>query len=528
MTERLKKKGTTVSIVIVLAILLVLNLISVNAFTRVDLTDSGIYSLSEASKDLMRNLPDRILVKCYFTDDLPAPYNQNARYLKDQLADYRAYSGGRLQFEFVDPAKDGKEEEAMSYRIPPVQVNAYESDRLEIKKVYMGIAFLYGDKTEVMPVLQSTAGLEYEISRAIKKITSARIPRIAFVSGHGEPDLQQQLRNINSVLSREYNIQSINLSEVTEVPSDIDALLVISPKQAFSEWELFVLDQYLMSGGHAGFFIDNFACDIQNNSSNPIDAGLGELLSRYGIGVNSDLVLDASCSRIGIQQQSGFFRIQNMVEFHYFPLVTELVQENVIVKGLDGINFTFISSLDTTVAVPAGVEREIFARSSEIAAVETESFDLSPYRKFSRAFFSRKDIPLAAILTGTLPSYFSDKSIPAYKGTDSTFNPESVSPLSESVGSRILVIGDGDFVEDRNMSREANLVFFMNVADWLSQDEGLISIRSKNVAARPLEEVSDGTKKFVKYLNILAMPLLVIVIGVVRWQMRRSAKKRRL
>ncbi|MCK4656067.1 MAG: Gldg family protein, partial [candidate division Zixibacteria bacterium] len=86
----MKGASTTATIVIVVAILLVVNLISINLFGRADLTDNEIYSLSDASIDLMENLSDRVVVKCYFSDDLPPPYNQNSRYLKDQLADYRA------------------------------------------------------------------------------------------------------------------------------------------------------------------------------------------------------------------------------------------------------------------------------------------------------------------------------------------------------------------------------------------------------------------------------------------------------
>ncbi|MBU1319310.1 MAG: Gldg family protein [candidate division Zixibacteria bacterium] len=524
------KKGATASttIIIVVGCLVFANLISVNLFTRADLTDSGIYSLSEASKELVHNLTDRVVIKCYFTEDLPPPYNQNARYLKDQLAEYRAYSGGKLQVEFVDPAQTDREQEAQQYRIPPVQVNAYESDRLEIKKVYMGMVFLYEDRTEVLPVLQSTAGLEYEISRTIRKITSASMPRIAFVTGHGESDLQQTLKNINQVLSREYIITPLDLANQTEIQSNIDAVLIVSPKAAFSEWELFLLDQYLMKGGKVGFFIDKFNCDIQNNSSTPISTGLGDLLRKYGVGINDDLVLDALCARIGVQQQTGFFRIQNQVEFRYFPRVTDFQEENVIVKGFDGLTFTFISSLDTAVAVPQGVQREILAWSSELSAAEKDPFNFDPFREFGRADLDRQHIPLVAAMTGQFPSYFSGMGIPMYTGTDTTFNPATVVKVDSSMTTRMIVVGDGDFAEDRNMSSQSNLVFFMNVVDWLSQDEGLISIRSKQVASRPLDEISSGWKRVIKYSNILAMPILVIMFGVIRWRIRKSNKKRRL
>ncbi len=524
-----KDSSPVTSVIIVLAILLVLNLISINLFARVDLTDSGIYSLSNASKNLMKNLSDRVLVKCFFTKDLPPPYNQNARYLKDQLADYRAYSGGKFEFEFIDPAEEGAEDEAQSYRIPPVQVNAYESDRLEIKKVYMGIVFLHGDKTEVLPVLQSTDGLEYEISRAVRKVTSASMPRIAFVTGHGEADLQQDLKNLNGALSREYTIEPITLSDIKEIPASFDAVLILSPRSPYSDWELYVLDKYVMQGGKLGVFLDKYDCDIQNNNCKKVETGLDDFLKNYGIGVNDDIVLDARCSRIGVQQQTGFFRVKNMVDFRYFPLVTNLDEGNIIVKGLDGIVFTFASSLDTTVQVPDSVSREVFAWTSELSRTETAGFDLNPYRDFRRSDFDRQSIPLAAVLRGEFPGYFADKPIPEYTGSDSSdssFIMDSLPSPKRSVNTRMVVMGDGDLVKDSYLASKNNLVFFMNIVDWLSQDEGLISIRSKSVAERPLDDVSGGVKAFTKYFNIVGMPIVVLLYGLTRWRMRRSNKKR--
>ena len=94
------------SLLLIGLILLVVNLISVNWFGRVDLTDDQVYSLSEASVNTVENLDDPVTIKSFFTDDLPAPYSSNRRFLKDKLDEYRAYGGQNLQYEFVDPAND--------------------------------------------------------------------------------------------------------------------------------------------------------------------------------------------------------------------------------------------------------------------------------------------------------------------------------------------------------------------------------------------------------------------------------------
>ena len=116
--------GSWVNILLFVVVLVLINLVAVQFFTRLDLTQGKVYTLSDASKKIVRGLDDKLVVKAYFSEDLPPPYNQNARYLKDQLDDYKAYGGGRFQYEFIDPgSEETLEQEAQSFQIPPVQVN---------------------------------------------------------------------------------------------------------------------------------------------------------------------------------------------------------------------------------------------------------------------------------------------------------------------------------------------------------------------------------------------------------------------
>ena len=98
--------------------------------------------------------------------------------------------------------------------------------------------------------------------------------------------------------------------------------------------------------------------------------------------------------------------------------------------------------------------------------------------------------------------------------------------MTESPETRLVVVGDADFIVDKNLRGNDNLAFMLNTVDWLSQDEALISIRSKQVTARPLKEISRGAKQFVKYGNIFGLPVLVIVVGVLRWQIRKQVRRK--
>lgn len=142
---------------LLVAVIVLVNIIGLQFFTRIDLTEDGLYTLSEASRNLVRSLDDKFLVKAYYTSELPAPYNNNRKYLQDQLDEYRAYAGGNFHYEFIDPeSSDELEQEAQRYGIPPVQVQILKEDKFQVDNAYMGLVFLYGDKQERIPVIRST------------------------------------------------------------------------------------------------------------------------------------------------------------------------------------------------------------------------------------------------------------------------------------------------------------------------------------------------------------------------------------
>ena len=148
-------------------------------------------------------------------------------------------------------------------------------------------------------------------------------------------------------------------------------------------------------------------------------------------------------------------------------------------------------------------------------------FDINPYQFMRSMPYNQSNLPLAAAIRGTFKSYFADKEIPQAEGVSAP----TTEKLTESVENRLIVVGDGDFVRDDYRMNQSSVTFFLNIVDWLAQDEDLIAIRSKTITDRPLKELSSGSRKAVKYLNVLGTPLLVIIAGLVHWRMRRSRKR---
>ena len=522
MNPRSLKRQTLIRVGIIFAILILLNIVSIRLFGRLDVTANSIFTLSEASRELVRSLDDRVTVRAYFTEDLPAPYNSNRRILLDELNEYRAYSGGNLQYEFIDPTGEKGEQEAQQQGIAPVQVQVLKDDKFEVKRGYMGLVLLYEDKKEVIPVVQNTATLEYELSSTIKRLTTREQKKIGFLAGQGEPALNE-LTRIRQALDRQYQVTTVDVSLGKQVPPDISALIILAPTNRFSEPEEFQIDQYLMRGGKIAFLINKVAANLENRFGRQLDLNLDDLLLSYGVRINTDLVRDIQCANISIMQQQFGFQMQSQVPFPLLPLVNNVNSSNIMVKELEGLILFFASSVDTTDLAKNGLRGEVLFTTSKEAGRQTGAFMYDPLQRYTREEFSEKYIPLGVVIHGGFTSAFANRPVP-FDTAAGALQP-SGEPLSKSADTRIVVVGDGDFVRDQYLGNRDNLTFFANMVDYLVDDAGLITIRSKDVAMPPLEQVSEGTKRIVKYGNLALPPLLVLGYGLFRWRMRKARKK---
>jgi gliding-associated putative ABC transporter substrate-binding component GldG len=507
---------------IVLGILILLNIVSIRIFDRLDVTRSGLFTLSDASKELMRSLDDRVTVKAYFTEDLPAPYNNHRREVLDQLNEYRAYARGNLQYEFIDPSDEKTEQEAQQQGVAPVQVQVVKEDKFEVKKGYLGLVFLYEDKREVLPVVQNTSGLEYEISSTIKRLTNRERKTIAFLTGQGQPGLNEMNR-VTELLRRQYEVTTVDLARNTPVPQNVAALMVIAPAQPVPDHVRFQIDQYLMRGGRAAFLLNAVDATLQNRMGRALDHGMGDLLDAYGVRLNTDLVRDVQCASISIVQQQMGFQIQSQVPFPYLPLVSAFSEGNMMVKDLQGVVLFFASSVDTAGVSARGLTSEILLRSSPRSGRLTGMFMFDPMARFTEADFTDRGLPLAVSVSGPLRSAFGGKPVPSDTAAGSA--PPAAAPAGIAADARVILVGDGDFMRDQYLGNRDNVTLFANMVDFLADDAGLISIRSKDISMPPLEQVADGMKRTIKYATLIVPPLLIVAYGLLRWRMRRARRK---
>jgi len=528
------KTTAIVTILVVLLILLVINLLSLNIFARWDMTENKIYSISEPSKRIISNLDDRLTAKVFFTEDLPAPHNADRRYLQDLLDDFQAYSNGRMTYEFIDPFKNEEnQQEAMNYRLQPSRFDVLGSTKAEQILGFKAVVLLYEGKKEVIPFIMNMDDFEYEFIRLVKKLYSPSLPRLGFATGHGEAELGTQLRALRQLLQDDYEVVPINISDVEAIPQDIEVLFIVAPKQEYTDKDLYLIDQFIMRGGKVAFFINSYEINQTMGTLEPVSTGLDPLLNSYGIGINDDYVIDRSCYRhFNMRRVEGGFVPEN-VEVPFFINVLNFNRDNLATKYQKSISLVGTSSLDTTHQPQPGLERKVLFTTTEKSGTVTGDI-ATQLQMISEENYDQSHIPLAVVLSGAFRSYFADRPVPEIEleEGDSIAPPQLPEKITESAESRILVMGNGNFfddnaAQDRGGRFRQNFDFIRNVVDWMAQDEALITIRSKSNIYNPITTIlSDSTRTWIKILSIFAMPILVVIFGVIMWVIKRSAKRR--
>jgi gliding-associated putative ABC transporter substrate-binding component GldG len=509
----MNKKNLWINLIIFIAIIIFVNLVSLNIFHRFDFSRGQIYSLSEASKNSVKNLDDRIVVKAYFSENLPSQYADLRRFVEDTLAEYEAYGRNNFKFEFIDPTDENDlKAEAQKNRIQPATMRVNENDQLVIREVYMGLAFLYQDKVEAIPIVQNSQGLEYDITSKINLLTQAERKKIGFFAPDDIPQDPRYGRagkydTIKHLISESYELQSVDLQ--TEI-SDLSVLLISGVREDLSDEQLRMLDKFVMNDGKVLILQDRVLANLQEQTADLIDSNLFDLLQHYGIKIKENLVADAKCGQVQMQRRQGLFSMNTPVDYPFLPIVTDLNSSQIITKNIDLVQNIFVSELDTLqtklVATP------LFFSSDNSSEATAPNFDIAINKYIQadlRSMLLDGKKTLAALYSGKFSSYYFEEN------------------RAESFAAEIVLVADGDFaVNGAGAGAQGNLDFVMNSLDYLAGESGLIEMRSRGTSYRPLKELNSSQKKIVKYLNIILPALLLILLGIILY--RRELSKRKM
>lgn len=509
------KKEGIIQIFLLIGILICINILADSFIIRLDLTDDKSYTLSEASEDIAQSVQNPITIEGYFSAGLPPQLAQVQRQFKDFLDEYRAYSGGNVEYTFLNPNESEQiEAQTQQKGIQPIMIDVRERDQVSQKRAYFGAIFKYGEKQEVIPYIQPGAAMEYTISSTIKKLIATNKPTIGIFQGAGSA-LPDEMPQLAQILSQQYTIQNLAGLDTADVPANIEVLLVIRPKEMLTNNELAAIDQHIMRGGKVVFAINRVNTNIQEGNAEVLNTGIETLLAAYKTPINPDLLRDINSNTIGVRQNRGGFQFVNQVQYPYLPII-KTFGEHPISKGLESIILNFTSTLDLTLA-DTSIKINALAFSSDRAGTARGFFNLNPFQDWKEDQFIEKHLPVAALVEGQFNSAFA--------------SGDSVKvALKRSSKTAYIVIADGDLVINGSGNQaqalpEDNINLVANSVDYLADDTGLLQLRTKAVTNRPLDNVDESTKAWIKYLNVFVPILLVVIYGFIRYQ-RRKAKRR--
>ena len=504
--------GAALQALLYFVIIVLVNVVVSGWFFRLDLTGDRVNTLSPATTNLLKSLKDRMIVRVYFNSDLPSPYNNNRRALMDILQELRSLSNGKLEYQFYDPTSDSAVSSVTSDGIPQVQIQVVNNDKMEVKRAFMGLVLEYQARKQAIPVIEDLSNFEYEIASRVDRLIYPNKKAIAIAQGNGEPSFED-MQKAQEALSSRYELLPVNFSQ--SVPDSAAALIVIQPTTAFSDSQLYHLDQYMMARGRAAFLTSMVNASMQSQFASDLDLNLSRLFQSYGFDIKKDLVRDAQCASVSVMQREAGLTFQTELPNPYIPIVNNIDKSFVVTQNLHQVIMPFPSEIDTVAAHSLHLKVTPFALSSERSGVQSGFYDLDPNTQFTRAMFQEHYLLLGAAIRGTIRSVIADTDRYAKADTMRKTNGDE----------RIVVMGDGNFVRDIFLNDPENLSIFLNTVDYLTDDIGLVSIRSKSFLPEPLKPVSDATRATTKDAIIGIPPLIVLAVGLIYW--RRMVKRRK-
>ena len=574
------KKNQLVSFVITLVLIVVINVIGSFVFTRFDLTSEKRYTLSETTKETLRNLDDYVYFKVYLEGDFPAGFKKLRRETKEMLDEFRAYSKF-IDYEFINPSEGSDRNEIEEgYKLlyqaglnPTNLIDQNTDGSTKQMVIWPGALVSYRNDTEIaVDLLESQLGqsseaalnasmqhLEFRLLDAIKKVTRPVKPSIAFIEGHGELT-EAEVYDITQTLQQSYHVTRgeiagkvdalIGRTENSkgEVTASIkfDAIVIAKPTEPFDEKDKFLIDQYIMHGGKVLWLVEPVYATMDSLTSQEStigvdqDLNLEDMLFNYGVRLNHNLLLDMNCAALPIR--TGQVAGQAQLEFYrwfYFPLV-QAASNHPMVRNMNAIKLDFVSSIDAT--------------TSEGNIVKTPLLKTSDYTKISGApvfislamlrqtpdkrMFPSRSQNVAYLLKGTFQSLYANRI------TAEIAESKEMKFLAESVPTAMIVVADGDIIRNQidirtkkplplgyvqfTQNTYGNKAFIENVISYLVDGESLIDIRSREFKIRLLDPDKKVNQRLRwQLVNILIPVGLAVLLGVIMALIRKNKYTKR-
>jgi len=554
------KKRDLVALGLVIALVVMVNYVGSFVFHRFDLTTEKRYTLSDATKELLKNLDDVVFVKVYLEGDFPAGFKRLRDETKEMLDEFRAYSDNNIEYEFINPTENvDKKQQNEVYKqlykkgLEPTNLEVKEESGTTQQILFPGAIVSYRGRELPWQLLKTQMGrsseaqlnnsiqsLEYEFASCIRNLSVNVRPRVAFIEGHDELDTLA-VQDIADALNEFYVVKRVSINAQLNALKNFDAIIIAKPDSSFTDKDKFIIDQFIMKGGKALWLIDPLYTSpdsLRNNGGTlavSYNLRLEDLLFKYGVRINPDMVVDMQSSAIpvNVAMRGQPANIQ-MKPWIFSPLIMATVNHP-IVKNLDVIKVDFAGSIDTVAS--KGIQKSILLQTSRYS-----KSILAPVRVDLRMVnmpqdekqFNNPYRNIAVLLEGKFESLYKNHLDPKIA------KDTAIGFVENGVNSKMIVIADGDIIRNDIDYRSqkklplgydkytnqtyGNKNFILNCVNYLCDDSGLIGVRARELSLRLLDKKKLKNERVKWQLINTALPLFLLVVFGIIYNIRRKRK----
>jgi ABC-type uncharacterized transport system involved in gliding motility auxiliary subunit len=522
MEQNIRKRRSLVILLLSLAVIVAAVLATDRFSLRLDLSADGANTLSRASRQLYKEIPEQVRIT-YYISTLLSDRHPGPRSVEGLVRSLAAASHGKIVAEVSDPASGKKESAVEALGVSAQRMQVVEKNEQRVAVVYTGIAVQYLGRTKVLPAVISTDTLEYDLVKAIKSAVADKSLVATVLVGDQDKSFANDFRVLTQTLKKAgWDTKEVRPGE--EIPPDTQVLLVLGDN-GLGDYEAYRIDAYLASGGKAFFAVQGVDVQIrQGISAAPLkEDALLRALESYGVKVDRQLVLDRSMLNVPMQG---------------YPLYPHWVwtrpeyrdPKNPITSRMEGLDLFWPSPLE--LLARQGVEESSLVKSTPKAWLQKDRFNLFPQDEAAyaaEAASTTGQYLLAATASGVLPSAYAGKPAPKREGAAALpALPASSRP------SRIIVVGSSFFANDLMgvphpfADSSYNADFIVSAVDWLASGDDLVTIKTRGLRDSRLSKVQDPNARSAVVTLSYLLNLGLVPLAVLGFGLSRSLRRRRL
>jgi ABC-2 type transport system permease protein len=559
------KTQNLTQLVLILGIIIIINLLSNFLFFRLDLTSDHRYTITRATRDLIKNVDEPMLFKVYLDGEIPTAFKRLRNETREMLTEFKAYNKN-IVFEFIDPnsmpdkgSRTALQQQLYSKGLIPRQITNSSKGKVSSQTIFPGAIVSYQGKEFPMSILKTQLGkpeeemvnnsiqqLEYTFASTIKTLTTRKKPSVAFTTGHGELS-EYKTYGAAYALSAFYEVDRVELngkgsslfkldpSDTNRLIRRYDAIIIARPDSAFSRLDAFLVDQFIMYGGKVLWFIDPIFASLdslQDTGSTiglRMSLGIEQQLFNYGVRLNANLIKDLNCLPLPLNTQPAGSRPEfKPFPWYFSPLLTS-TSSHPIVKNLNDIKSEFISSMDT-VEVP-GIRKTILLTTSKYSKTENSPVPINinlMLEEQNPNLYNEPNLPVAVLLEGQFPSFWETLPMPATN--------QGLKKINKSPENSMLVVSDGDIIKNQTQVDQSgrsiplplgfdrftntffgNQDFLLNALNYMLDDSKLLESRTKDFRIRRLDPKKLENNSIIlrwQIINVAGPIFLVIAAGM--------------